>query len=669
MRWAPLAAVLLVAATTGADAKKYGYRKYHEHVTTMQGLAAQYPTLVKVETAQKKYDLKAVGSCPGVPHEQCLQHIVTLTNLTSLALETPHVRRPQIFISGTLHGNEWVGPTATVAAAEWMLAEATARDGWIRHLLNTRMTVIMPIANADGFAHSRREEVGIDPNRDFAFDVAPTKCMQTMAGRAINEAFREHIFRMAITFHGGANVIAYQWGDTKHCAGYPRNCRNGWTSSDHASMSAVGRAMSRYAGRSPSEGLYAHGACNDPKIIYPVHGGMEDWAYGASWHKSTATCSPKTHGGYPAEKTKYNNITHRMPNFLVETATRKKPPPSELGTDEDVMNVGGPGDGHVPRNIRLMLAGIDMLEPYLRVVAATADGADMLGGSVGAPRPSLPSGATVSVSWGVGGCWSVEATNILLQAVDGEGKVLAESRSPAQTGTCYWQQLGTNGKGPANSGVPAYTIPFTATAQVPAAKGAAHVVVSLEAKTDAKWQDSGGAEGDSPRTPQTHLVRARSDPTWYGRNGPYEVVGANGATTRIQRLPYCTEPPCSAAAVAPPAAVHVAPIVTPAAAVHPSEVGLQEGQMTPNNGAGFGRRSTFAAGATLAVAATHRWWLGLAGLGAVGVALRGVSQRKRNLSAVPLFGTPAGYTVEGVGRTAAGKATTTGVVKTSELEV
>lgn len=53
-----------------------------------------------------------------------------------------------------------------------MLQEATARDGWIRYLLNTRITVIIPIANADGFSHNRREEVGIDPNRDFAFDVA-----------------------------------------------------------------------------------------------------------------------------------------------------------------------------------------------------------------------------------------------------------------------------------------------------------------------------------------------------------------------------------------------------------------------------------------------------------------------------------------------------------------
>ena len=449
-------------------------------------------------------------------------------------------QRPQIFISGTLHGNEWIGPTATVAAAEWLVSEASKADGWARHLLNTRITVILPIANADGFAHSRREEVGIDPNRDFAFDVAPTKCMQTMAGRAINEIFREHIFRMAITFHGGANVIAYQWGDTKHCAGYPRNCRSGYTSSDHASMTAVGRAMSRYAGKSPSEPPYAHGPCNDPRIIYPVHGGMEDWAYGASWHRSSTICTPKSHGGYPVAKTTYNNITHRMPNFLVETATRKKPPPGELGTDEAVMTVGGQGDGHVPRNIRLMLAGIALLEPYIQVASATAGSVDLLG----KPEAELmmSAGTTIAVSWGVGGCWSIEGTTVVAQAVDGAGKVLEEARAQPQAGPCYWQRMGPGGD---TTATPVYTVPFSASVAVPNAKGATQLVIALEARTDKGWQDAANAEGDSPKKPQTHLARARSDPTWYGRNGPYEIVGAEATTTVVRRLPCAPAQPLS----------------------------------------------------------------------------------------------------------------------------
>ena len=91
----PLLALLLALLLPAAGARRYEYRKYSEHVRTMEELGRRHPTLIRVETAQKKYGLKAVGSCPGVPHEQCLQHILTLTNLTSLALETrSRVRSP-----------------------------------------------------------------------------------------------------------------------------------------------------------------------------------------------------------------------------------------------------------------------------------------------------------------------------------------------------------------------------------------------------------------------------------------------------------------------------------------------------------------------------------------------------------------------------------------------
>ena len=331
---------------------------------------------------------------------------------------------------------------------------------------------------------------------------------------------------------------------------------------------------------------------------------------------------------------------------------------------------------------RLMLAGIDMLEPYVRVTAASANQADLLGGTAADARPNLAAGTSVSVSWGVGGCWTIEATNLLLQAVDAAGKVLTEVRSPVQQGSCYWQQLGTNGKGPADAKAPAYTIRFSATAVVPTAQGATHILIAVEAKTDGTWQDGAGAEGDSPKTPQTHLVRARGDPTWYGRNGRYEVVGMNGVTSTLQRLVYCATPsscppPAPLASASAPlmtaasgAGQAEAVVVRPAAAADPAEVGLEPHQM-----ASGGRRSAVtsvtAAGATLAVAATHRWWVGLAGLGAVGVAVRGIRRRPR--SQTPLFGSSTGYTVEGISRSnrsQASAANMTGTdIVTSELEV
>lgn len=442
-----------------------------------------------------------------------------------------------------------MGPTATVAAAEYLVTHASSSD-WLGFLMNSRITVIVPFANAEGFAHSRREEAGIDPNRDFAFDVAPTACMQTMAGRAINEVFREFIFSMSITFHGGANVIAYQWGDTKHCQGYPRNCRTGYISSDDKMMRSVGTAMSKFASNSPSEGPYQAGPCNDPKIIYPVHGGMEDWAYGASWHQSATVCTPSTHGGYPPEKTRYNNLTHRMPNFLVEASTRKKPSERELGTDADVLTPGGQGDGHVSRNIRLILVGIDTLAPYVRITSVSVAGATL--GSV----KRIAGSQEIQVSWGVGGCFTIDATVLHVEVQNQAGKpVGAAAVSPPQSGQCYWAALDSKGRGDAShtSGNHAsFTAPFAATLAVPEITGGAHVVISVHTRTDSAWNDASNAQGDSPKQPQTHIVRARLDPTWYGRQGPYEIVGAEQHVQVIAKLPYdmsCDEA-CQAVAAA-----------------------------------------------------------------------------------------------------------------------
>ncbi len=41
-------------------------------------------------------------------------------------------------------------------------------------------------------------------------------CMQTIAARAVNELWRERLFLMALTFHGGMQAIAWEWGAFNH---------------------------------------------------------------------------------------------------------------------------------------------------------------------------------------------------------------------------------------------------------------------------------------------------------------------------------------------------------------------------------------------------------------------------------------------------------------------
>ena len=46
---------------------------------------------------------------------------------------------------------------------------------------------------------------------DFAIDTAPSACA-SVRDRVVNELFRRHVFQVGITFHGGMEAIAYEWG-------------------------------------------------------------------------------------------------------------------------------------------------------------------------------------------------------------------------------------------------------------------------------------------------------------------------------------------------------------------------------------------------------------------------------------------------------------------------
>ena len=45
---------------------------------------------------------------------------------------------------------------------------------------------------------------------------APKECMQTITARIVNELHRRHLFRTAVTFHGGTKSIGYEWGSPNH---------------------------------------------------------------------------------------------------------------------------------------------------------------------------------------------------------------------------------------------------------------------------------------------------------------------------------------------------------------------------------------------------------------------------------------------------------------------
>lgn len=152
---------------TSAGSRIYSDMTYGAVVQQLQRLAALRPDLARLTTTQAEYGLPSVGVCSNADgtRSACLVHVLEITNHSSAARD---VERPQMLVSGALHGDERVGITTALELSRWLVERYDA-DPWARRLVNTRTVLVMPMANAIGVEQRRREELSYDPNRDFPY--------------------------------------------------------------------------------------------------------------------------------------------------------------------------------------------------------------------------------------------------------------------------------------------------------------------------------------------------------------------------------------------------------------------------------------------------------------------------------------------------------------------
>uniref|UniRef100_A0A7S2ZPR3 Peptidase M14 domain-containing protein n=1 Tax=Rhodosorus marinus TaxID=101924 RepID=A0A7S2ZPR3_9RHOD len=470
-----------VLSKSSAEGRGYKYLAYHEIQESLQKAAKLYPRLAKLESAQEVFDLPSVGNCTNDQglQEDCRIWILEITNWDTRFEDRG---RPHMLVSGEVHGDEVVGPQVAVEFINLLLSNY-GKDEKITRLIDTRVITIVPTANAYGYEtqtrgelHSDRAEV-LDPNRDFAFDQDPDMCMRTVAGRTINELFLTHFYRILITFHGGTNVIGYEWGDTAHCRS--RVCTK---APDNLAMVKLSNRMREYAGKAGGyESEYKVGDMGS--TVYPVRGGMEDWGYGASWN-DRIKCNPRTLGGYDQERTDYRDGSHRCLSFLVETGREKRPDEQKLGTDEEPLVTGGKGDGHVPRNLRLLMAAADALEPYVALKNVTVDANNL------------------SCTWYVGGAFVVPKTRI-------------EVAYPGEMYRLTSHMAAGNG-----------SFPFAGKMSMFSKSIKVRTRGSVYLRAVTFDTDSDLARNMGSGEPQSHFVQSRSDPDWFYETNFSRVQGS-----------------------------------------------------------------------------------------------------------------------------------------------
>ena len=428
---------------------------------------------------------------------------------------------------------EWDHDVANAKACRQNFADmgvTEANRQWLARLVSTRKIVVVPTANALGYYRTAREENGVDPNRDFPYDLRdPRSCMVTIAGRTLNEIFRQNMFQLSLTFHGGMEVIGYEWGAPSW---------GGKTSPDDVAEAEIAAAYSHYGGGWSGSRPYQYGNMND--LVYPVRGGMEDWAYAGSWDTDRVIqCQPTTFGGYPAEKTIYNPSTLRVFNMLVESSDQKIPPAKSLGTSEEVLQSTSTGTGYVSRNMRLSLLAIELVEPYVKftevneltlsadVVPLTARGGRtcQTTKTVGVPYNSL---RTV-LQWTVGGAMTIDNTQLWYGRWDDIPETVLDCLSQPnlddvqkymKNGTIMTASSGTGQFSSAGA-----SPPFAGSIDISNFQEGDQIVVVASARVDQSWSHKPSGNVGPDVLPQSHIVNARTNQSWYHESAGMIVQG------------------------------------------------------------------------------------------------------------------------------------------------
>ena len=106
----------------------------------------------------------------------------------------------------------------------------------------------------------------MDPNRDYAYSRSDNRCFKSSSAQLFASLFDDNLIQFVVTFHGGMEAIAYEWGSKNHPS--PRD-----KCPDNTAFHTVAHMLRDAAGAVPGSPMYPVGRMNS--LVYPVDGGME----------------------------------------------------------------------------------------------------------------------------------------------------------------------------------------------------------------------------------------------------------------------------------------------------------------------------------------------------------------------------------------------------------
>mmetsp|Transcript_34259 Transcript_34259/g.25328 ORF Transcript_34259/g.25328 Transcript_34259/m.25328 type:complete len:154 (-) Transcript_34259:1653-2114(-) len=143
-------------------------------------LEKQYPRLMKLESTKSLFGLEHKVKCG---KETCMTDVVTISDFQDGARD-----KVEVYISGTLHGDERVGPHVAYYLIEYLLTNFDV-DYEITNLLKHREIVITPMTNAVGYYFNERTERINKDHPDFKANKGKTPDSKSASKYDINRDF------------------------------------------------------------------------------------------------------------------------------------------------------------------------------------------------------------------------------------------------------------------------------------------------------------------------------------------------------------------------------------------------------------------------------------------------------------------------------------------------
>lgn len=196
------------------------------------------------------------------------------------------------------------------------------------------------------------------------------------------------------------SAIGYEWGTMQHPEGKDK-------SPDNLAHSTISQSFITYSSGFRNQKPYSAAPINS--IVYPVYGGMEDWAYAAGWDTSlNVVCNGKS------STSRAIPPPNRVVTFLVETSDAKTPSSSEMGQDKNILSLSelNKYSGHIPRNTRLSLVAIDTIQPYVCISSLSYSPSTTTSSTTftTSTTSATATPATFDISWYVGGGYNIFKT-------------------------------------------------------------------------------------------------------------------------------------------------------------------------------------------------------------------------------------------------------------------